>query len=186
MGRWQGEGRASKTIKAPGKQAIVQKWSFEIEVVAKDNGYGRAEMSGTFGTSVGTAIWTPQEARVLLPMQKRMIISPSVSGAFDQILPVPISPQEIQAWLFDLDFDLRQLRQRGVSCLREGELETCQTSRGEQWQRTRGQTQRKLSAQSIDGATLSLELDSEGEAQDRNDYWVLDAPSSFTVEKRGF
>jgi len=186
LGRWEGEGRASKTSEASGKNPQQQKWSFDLEVVAKDNAYGRAELSGTFGTAVGTAVWTPTEARVLLPMQKRMIISPAVSGAFDQIMPVPISPQELQAWLFDLDFDLRQLRERGVSCLREGELETCQSPRGDQGQRSRGLNQRTFSAKSVDGASLELELTPIEAGEDRNAYWVLEAPTNFTVEKRGF
>ena len=186
MGRWQGEGRASQTTKVVGQKDKLQKWSFEIEIVAKDNGYGRAEMSGTFGTAVGSAVWTPQEVRVLMPMQKRMMISPAKSGAFEQILPVPISPQELQALLFDTDFDLGPMRQRGVTCLREGELETCQSARGDQWQRSRGLPTRKLSAKSISGATLELELRPGDAVQDRNDFWVLEAPSSFVVEKRGF
>ncbi|HRK06161.1 MAG TPA: hypothetical protein PLZ57_00200 [Pseudobdellovibrionaceae bacterium] len=177
---------SSETGKVAGQKSQVQKWSFDLEVIAKDNGYGRAEISGTFGTAVGTAVWTPTEARVLLPMQKRMIISPAVSGAFEQILPVPISPQELQAWLFDLDFDLRQLRERGVSCLREGELETCQSQRGDQWQRSRGMKQRKLSAKSIDGASLELALTPIEPGEDRNAYWALEPPPNFTVEKRGF
>ncbi len=113
FGQWRGHGAVTKVMALP-EGSKTENWTIGLEVVSRTPGFGRIEVSGAIGVYGGTVAWNKDETRILLPMQKRFVIAPNSTQAFRSILPLEISPAEIEAILFDREFSKESCKKRGI------------------------------------------------------------------------
>ncbi|MDX9730793.1 MAG: hypothetical protein RBT63_03390 [Bdellovibrionales bacterium] len=190
FGQWRGAGSASRAIKGE-NGTKNENWSLRMEVVSRTPGYGRIEITGAMGVYGGTVVWNEEETKILLPGQKKFVVAPNSSRAFLAILPVEISPSEIEAILFDRDFDLKGLSARQITCKTErgksrsnaGEYkEICSNESGFSLERTRGSEEIKFEARAGDSAKVSMALrEVRSKVQERAELWQLEAPRGFRI-----
>lgn len=190
FGQWRGSGSASRTI-TNDKGTKQENWSVNLEVVSRTPGYGRIEVTGAMGVYGGTIAWTPKETRILLPGQRKFVVAPNSARAFMAILPFPISPSEVEAILFDRDFDARALKSRGVGCRPMGSVgrdakepgrEVCASAQGFALERTRGSDNVAFEVSTEEGGRVKMALKPvQSKVQERDELWALEAPRGFKL-----
>jgi hypothetical protein len=188
FGQWRGQGTATK-IKNTDAGKKTENWTIGLEIVSRTPGYGRIEVSGAMGIYGGTIAWTENETRILLPSQKKFVIAPNSSRAFQAILPMEVSPTEIEAILFDRDFERDHLKRRGIVCKTseaEGRSkpmkETCASESGFSIERTRGYEVTSFEIKSNDGSRLKMNLKPvRSKVEERAELWALEPPRGFKV-----
>lgn len=184
FGQWRGQGTATK-IKTTDSGKKSENWTIGLEVVSRTPGYGRIEVSGAMGIYGGTIAWTENETRILLPSQKKFVIAPNSSRAFQSILPMEVSPSEIEAILFDHDFDRDQFKRRGIVCRSSSEKpvrESCISESGFSIERTRGYEVTSFEIKSADGGRLKMNLKPvRSKVEERAELWALEPPVGFKV-----
>jgi hypothetical protein len=188
FGQWRGQGTAMK-IKSSDTGKKNENWTIGLEIVSRTPGYGRIEVTGAMGIYGGTIAWTETETRILLPSQKKFVIAPNSPRAFQSILPMEVSPAEIEAILFDRDFDRERLKRRGISCKTstdEGRgkptKEFCASETGFSIDRTRGYEVTSFEIKSEDGSRLKMNLKPvRSKVEERAELWSLEPPRGFKV-----
>jgi hypothetical protein len=188
FGQWRGQGTATK-IKNSETGKKTENWTIGLEIVSRTPGYGRIEVSGAMGIYGGTIAWTETETRILLPSQKKFVIAPNSSRAFQSILPMEVSPAEIEAILFDRDFDRDHLKRRAIVCktsAAEGRgkplKEICSSETGFSIERTRGYEVTSFEIKSNDGSRLKMNLKQvRSKVEERAELWSLEPPRGFKV-----
>ena len=181
FGQWRGSGSASRTVSSE-KGSRLENWSVNLEVVSKTPGFGRIEVTGAMGVYGGTIAWNSKETRILLPGQRKFVMAPNSNRAFMAILPFPISPSEVEAILFDRDFDLRAFKSRGVTCKKSEARELCTSADGFSLDRTRGLLENKFEVTAADGAKVKMALTPvRAKVEERDELWALEAPRGFKV-----
>lgn len=188
FGQWRGHGAVTKVTARPDGNK-TENWTIGLEVVSRTPGFGRIEVSGAMGVYGGTVAWNKDETRILLPMQKRFVISPNSSQAFRSILPLEISPTDIEAILFDREFSKESFKRRGITC-RFAEIserdqtakEICRSDKGFALERSRGFEVTSFEVRSADGSRLRMNLKPvPTKVQERPELWSLEAPHGFKV-----
>lgn len=155
-----------------------------LEVVARTPGFGRIEVTGAMGVYGGTIAWNENETRILLPGQRKFVIAPNSPRAFVSILPFPISPAEVEAILFDRDFDAAAFRARGISCRSDasGGKQVCRSEDGFSLERIRGREETDFLVTTSDGAKVKMLLKPiRSGVEERPELWALEAPRGFKV-----
>jgi len=188
FGQWRGQGTATK-IKNTDSGKKSENWTIGLEIVSRTPGYGRIEVSGAMGIYGGTIAWTETETRILLPSQKKFVVAPNSPRAFQSILPMEVSPAEIEAILFDRDFDREHLKRRGIACTKsEGDgrgkpsKERCASEAGFSIERTRGYEVTSFEIKSIEGSRLKMNLKPvKSKVEERPELWSLEPPRGFKV-----
>ncbi len=181
FGQWRGSGAASRFVKSENGSKL-ENWSVNLEVVSRTPGFGRIEVTGAMGVYGGTIAWNKNETRILLPGQRKFVIAPNSNRSFTAILPFEISPSEVEAILFDRDFDLRALKARGISCKKSETREICTSADGFSLDRTRGLVDGTFEVKAADGARVKMQLvPVRVKAEERDELWALDAPRGFKV-----
>lgn len=188
FGQWRGQGTATKVTSKPDGDK-TENWTIGLEVVSRTPGFGRIEVSGAMGVYGGTVAWNREETRILLPMQKRFVIAPNSSQAFRSILPLDISPAEIEAILFDREFSKESFKKRGITCrfvdISEKDQtakEVCRSEKGFALERTRGFEVTSFEVRSGDGSRLKMNLKPvQSKVEERPELWSLEAPRGFKV-----
>ena len=185
FGQWRGVGTASRVLNRDGVTKN-ERWSIGLEVVSRTPGYGRIEVTGAMGVYGGTIAWNKAETKILLPGQRKFVVAPSSVKAFVSILPFPISPSEVEAILFDRDFDLKTLASRKISCKvsgkAEGAKEVCSSASGFLLERTRGEANVSFEVSTDDGANVIMQLKPvRAKVEERPELWELEAPRGFKV-----
>lgn len=181
FGQWRGVGTASRVISKDGVTKN-EKWSVNLEIVSRTPGFGRIEVTGAMGVYGGTIAWNKTETKILLPGQRKFVVAPNSSRAFISILPFPISPGEVEAILFDRDFEPKALASRKISCKTEGEKEICSSATGFLLERTRGLENVSFEVSTDDGANVKMQLKSvRAKVEERPELWALEAPRGFKV-----
>jgi hypothetical protein len=188
FGQWRGQGTATK-IKNSDTGKKTENWTIGLEIVSRTPGFGRIEVSGAMGIYGGTIAWTEAETRILLPSQKKFVIAPNSPRAFQSILPMEVSPAEIEAILFDRDFDREHLKRRGISCTTstaEGRgkpaKEFCASGTGFSIDRTRGYEVTSFEIKSNDGSRLKMNLKPvRSKVEERAELWSLEPPRGFKI-----
>ena len=144
---------------------------------------------GVYG---GTIAWNKSETRILLPGQRKFVIAPNSNRAFLAILPFQISPSEVEAILFDRDFDMKALKAREISCRMVSSKssdsdavsskEQCTSSDGFSLERTRGLVENNFEVRAADGARVKMQLvPVRLKIEERPELWVLEAPHGFKI-----
>jgi len=183
FGQWSGRGSATRVVSKDGNSK-TENWTVNLEVVARTPGFGRIEVTGAMGVYGGTIAWNESETRILLPGQRKFVIAPNSSRAFVSILPFPISPAEVEAILFDRDFDAAAFRARGISCRSEssGEKQICRSEDGFSLERIRGRVETDFQVTTADGAKVKMVLKPiRSKVEERAELWALEAPKGFKV-----
>jgi hypothetical protein len=188
FGQWRGQGTATK-IKNTESGKKTENWTVGLEIVSRTPGFGRIEVSGAMGIYGGTIAWTESETRILLPSQKKFVIASNSPRAFQSILPIEVSPGEIEAILFDRDFDRDNLKRRGISCKKSTEdgrgkpiKEFCASETGFSIDRTRGYEVTSFEIKSNDGSRLKMNLKPvRAKVEERAELWSLEPPRGFKV-----
>ncbi len=188
FGQWRGHAAVTKVIALPsGKK--TENWVLGLEVVSRTPGFGRIEVSGTLGIHGATVTWNKQETRILLPMQKRLLITPNSSQAFESIFPIEISPADVEAILFDREFVAVSFEKRGIHCQitevakkDQTAKEVCRSEKGFALERSRGFEVTSFEVRTADGSRLKMNLKPvQTKVQERPELWSLEAPSDFKV-----
>lgn len=160
----------------------LENWSVNLEVVSRTPGFGRIEVTGAMGVYGGTIAWNKSETRILLPGRRMFVIAPNSNRSFIAILPFEISPSEVEAILFDRDFDLRALKARGITCKKSETREICTSADGFSLDRTRGLVDNTFEVKAADGARVKMQLvPVRTKAEERDELWALDSPRGFKV-----
>lgn len=185
FGQWRGQGTATK-MKSTESGKKTENWTIGLEIVSRTPGFGRIEVSGAMGIYGGTIAWTESETRILLPSQKKFVIAPNSPRAFQSILPMEVSPDEIEAILFDRDFDRDQLKRRGITCKQSNAgkpiKESCTSETGFSIDRTRGYEVTSFEIKSNDGSRLKMNLKPvRSKVEERAELWSLEPPRGFKV-----
>ena len=181
FGQWRGVGTASRILSKDGVTKN-ERWSLGLEVVSRTPGYGRIEVTGAMGVYGGTIAWNKTETKILLPGQRKFVVAPNSTKAFVAILPFPISPSEVEAILFDRDFDSRTLASRKISCKTEETKEVCSSATGFLLERTRGLENVAFEVSTDDGANVKMQLKPvRAKVEERPELWALEAPRGFKV-----
>lgn len=181
FGQWRGVGTASRVINKDGVTKN-EKWSVNLEVVSRTPSFGRIEVTGAMGVYGGTIAWNKADTKILLPGQRKFVVAPNSSRAFISILPFPISPSEVEAILFDRDFEPKALASRKISCKTEGEKEICSSATGFLLERTRGLENVSFEVSTDDGANVKMQLKPvRAKVEERPELWALEAPRGFKV-----
>lgn len=188
FGQWRGQGSASRLV-TTAKGSKQENWTVNLEVVSRTPGFGRIEVTGAMGVYGGTIAWNKTETRILLPGQRKFVIAPNSPRAFTAILPFQISPSEVEAILFDRDFDAKALAARRISChVKEAGAkdasvkELCTSDAGFSLERTRGSEDVAFEVSTDDGANVKMQLKSiKAKVEERPELWVLESPRGFKV-----
>lgn len=183
FGQWSGRGTATRVVSKDGS-AKTENWSVSLEVVSRTPGFGRIEVTGAMGVYGGTIAWNENETRILLPGQRKFVVAPNSSRAFVSILPFPISPAEVEAILFDREFDVAAFQARGISCRNDstGERQTCRSEDGFSLERIRGREDTDFQVTTADGAKVKMLLKPvRSKLEERPELWALEAPRGFKV-----
>ncbi len=168
--------------KGTGKGSKQESWTVNLEVVSRTPGNGRIEVSGAMGVYGGTIAWNKAETRILLPRQRRFVIAPNSYRAFEAILPFPISPSEVEAILFDREFDAKALAARKITCRDEEPLQICSSADGFSLQRSRGYEEVDFEVQTADGGKVKMRLKPVvAKIAERSELWQLEPPRGFKV-----
>ncbi|CAN5596454.1 hypothetical protein BH10BDE1_BH10BDE1_31580 [soil metagenome] len=181
FGQWRGSGSASRTIVSE-KGSKVENWTVNLEVVSRTPGFGRIEVTGAMGVYGGTIAWNKKETRILLPGQRKFVMAPNSYRAFSAILPFPISPGEVEAILFDRDFDARALATRKITCRDVAEKQICSSVDGFSLERTRGYEEVAFEVKTADGGKVKMQLRPiKNKVAERDELWELEPPRGFKV-----
>lgn len=185
FGQWRGQGSASRAMSDGAGGTKQENWSVNLEVVSRTPGYGRIEVTGAMGVYGGTIAWTPKETRILMPGQRKFVTAPNSPKSFVSILPFQVSPAEVEAILFDRDFDTKNFKARGIGCRMAdgGGKETCVSAKGFVLERTRGAMDMvAFEVSTEDGAHVKMQLKPvKSKVEERGELWALDAPKGFKV-----
>jgi hypothetical protein len=181
FGQWRGSGSASRTLVTE-KGSKQENWTVNLEVVSRTPGFGRIEVTGAMGVYGGTIAWNKKETRILLPGQRKFVIAPNSYRAFSAILPFPISPGEVEAIMFDRDFDAKALAARKITCRDQEPLQICTSVDGFSLQRSRGFEEVDFEVKTADGGRVKMRLKPiTSKVQEREELWELGPPRGFKV-----
>lgn len=181
FGQWRGSGSASRTLVTE-KGSKQENWTVNLEVVSRIPGFGRIEVTGAMGVYGGTIAWNKKETRILLPGQRKFVVAPNSYRAFSAILPFPISPSEVEAIIFDRDFDAKALAARKITCRDQEPLQICTSADGFSLQRSRGFEEVDFEVKTADGGKVKMRLKPiVAKVSERGELWELEPPRGFRV-----
>jgi hypothetical protein len=181
FGQWRGSGSATRTIVTE-KGSKQENWTVNLEIVSRIPGFGRIEVTGAMGVYGGTIVWNKKETRILLPGQRKFVIAPNSNRAFNAILPFPISPSEVEAIMFDRDFEPKALAARKITCRDQEPLQICTSADGFSLQRSRGFEEVDFEVKTADGAKVKMRLKPiTAKVTERDELWDLEPPRGFKV-----
>ncbi len=181
FGQWRGQGSASRVVTKDGVSKN-ENWSVTLDVISKTPGFGRIEVTGAMGVYGGTIAWNKKETKILLPGQRKFVVAPNSNRAFLAILPFQISPSEVEAILFDRDFNMRALASRRIQCREDAGKETCTSDSGFSLERSRGNEMVAFEVSTDDGANVKMQFKPiKSKVQERDELWALEAPRGFKI-----
>lgn len=110
------------------------------------------------------------------------MVAPNSTRSFQAILPFEISPSEVEAILFDRDFDMKSLKARGITCKKSEAREVCTSADGFSLDRTRGLRDASFEVKAADGGRVKMQLAPvRAKTEERDELWALDIPRGFKV-----
>lgn len=178
-----------------------EKNSLSINAVIRTPGFGRLEISGPFGVNVGTVTWTRQEVKVLIPQQKKVIISDNDEFAFYSLIKILMAPHWMEAILNRYKFspkDLDVFKKHGIHCQMlspsagRPAAEECASENFVLRRKYPTETEVELEAEllrpapnvAIEKTMLNISFSiASSKVEERAALWVLETPSGFQSVK---